>query len=145
MKNNKGHILSKVEGFTLIEMLVVIAIIGLLSSVVLVALGPSRNKAKDARIISDLRQIQVIAETLYNGTTGKYPDAATLKGNANVTTASADITANGGTGFDIMPATGVTTVAFYATLNSLSIYCLDSNGFGGEITSNSSASDGTCN
>ena len=54
-------------------MLVVIAIIGLLSSVVLVALGPSRNKAKDARIISDLRQIQVIAETLIQRNDGKIP------------------------------------------------------------------------
>ncbi|MEK7651445.1 MAG: type II secretion system protein [Patescibacteria group bacterium] len=137
MKNNKG--------FTLIEMLVVIAIIGLLSSVVLVALGPSRTKAKDTRIISDLRQIQVIAETLYNGTTGKYPDSTALKANASVTIASTDITANGGTGFAVMPATGATTVAFYATLNSTKIYCLDSDGFGGEIASITSAADGTCN
>lgn len=134
MKNNKG--------FTLIEMLVVIAIIGLLSSVVLVALGPSRNKEKDARIISDLRQIQVIAETLY--TDGNYPDAATIKANGSVTAASADISASGGTGFDIMPVTGSTVVAIYATLNSGNAYCIDSSGFGGEIAAISSAADGTC-
>ncbi len=55
------------EGFTIIEMLVVVAIIGLLSSVVLTALGPARDKAKDARIIQEMNQVRSIAETLYNG------------------------------------------------------------------------------
>ncbi len=54
MKNKKG--------FTLIEMLVVVGIVGLLSSVILVALGPARNKGKNARIISDLKQIGDYAE-----------------------------------------------------------------------------------
>ncbi len=58
------------SGFTLIEMLVVIAIIGILSASVLVALGPSRDKAKDARIISGIKQAQAIVETLYNPTGG---------------------------------------------------------------------------
>lgn len=52
MINNK-----KSRGFTLIELLVVIAVIGLLSSVVLVQLGPVRGKARDARRMSDIKQI----------------------------------------------------------------------------------------
>lgn len=55
------------RGFTIIEMLVVVAVIGLLSSVILTALGPARDKAKDARIIQEMNQIRSIAETLYNG------------------------------------------------------------------------------
>jgi len=47
----------KNKAFTLIELLVVIAIIGLLASIVLVSLGPARDKAKAVRVISDLTQI----------------------------------------------------------------------------------------
>jgi prepilin-type N-terminal cleavage/methylation domain-containing protein len=64
------------KGFTLIEMLVVVAIIGLLSSVVVVGVGTARKQARDARRISDIRQIQNLLENYY-GTNNKYPAALT--------------------------------------------------------------------
>jgi len=54
------------EGFTLIELLVIIAIIGLLASIVLVSVGPSRKKARDARRESDIRQINLAMEMCYD-------------------------------------------------------------------------------
>ncbi|MDO8619991.1 MAG: type II secretion system protein [bacterium] len=62
------------KGFTLIELLVVIAIIGILSSVVLASLNGARTKARDARRVAELKQIQVALE-LYYDANGKYPVA----------------------------------------------------------------------
>lgn len=65
--------ISKSGGFTLIEMLVVVAIIGLLSSVVIVGLNDARKKARDARRIADLRQVQNGLENFYSSNDQKYP------------------------------------------------------------------------
>lgn len=60
------------KGFTLVELLVVIAIIGLLSTLAVVSLGSARSKARDARRISDIKQIQSALE-LYFADAGAYP------------------------------------------------------------------------
>ena len=67
------------KGFTLIELLVVIAIIGLLSTLAVVALGNARQKARDARRLSDLKQLQTALELYYTDQTA-YPagSSATL-------------------------------------------------------------------
>jgi len=56
----------KNKGFTLIELLVVISIISLLSSIVLASLNNARAKARDAKRISDLHQVQIALELFYN-------------------------------------------------------------------------------
>ncbi len=66
----------KKKGFTLIELLVVIAIIGILSSVVLASLNSAREKARDGKRISDVKQIQLALE-LYFDDFGGYPTALT--------------------------------------------------------------------
>ncbi len=64
----------KSRGFTLIELLVVVAIIGLLSSVILASLNGARKKGRDARRISDLKQLQVAMELYYGEqATPAYP------------------------------------------------------------------------
>ncbi len=70
MKNKKG--------FTLVELLVVIAIIGLLSTIAFISLNRARGKARDAKRISDVRQIQSALELYYNDQgTPQYPDLDT--------------------------------------------------------------------
>jgi prepilin-type N-terminal cleavage/methylation domain-containing protein len=61
------------RGFTLIELLVVIAIIGILSATVLVSLNTTRLKARDARRLSDMQQIQTALELYYFDNGGNYP------------------------------------------------------------------------
>jgi len=68
--------MKKQKGFTLIELLVVIAIIGLLSTLAVVALNNARQKSRDARRISDIKQIQTALELYYNDA-GGYPTALT--------------------------------------------------------------------
>ena len=63
------------SGFTLIEMLIVIAIIGILASIVLVGLGPIQRRGRDARRQADLRQVQNALELYYNKC-GYYPGNA---------------------------------------------------------------------
>lgn len=64
--------LKKHRGFTLIELLVVIAIIGLLSTLSVVSLNNARARARDARRVSDVKQIQTALELYYNDV-GIYP------------------------------------------------------------------------
>jgi len=63
------------RGFTLIELLVVIAIIAILSSTVLASLRTARSKARDARRMSDVRQLRSALE-LYYDKNGSYPSTA---------------------------------------------------------------------
>lgn len=74
MKGGEKMKLNK-KGFTLIELLVVIAIIGLLSTLAVVALNTARTKSRDAKRISDVKQIQTALE-LYYADKGNYPTQA---------------------------------------------------------------------
>lgn len=56
----------KKRGFTLVELLVVIAIIGILASIVMVNLLTARQKARDAKRIADVKNIQLSLEEYYS-------------------------------------------------------------------------------
>ena len=69
MKNDK-------KGFTIIELLVVISIIGLLSTISVVALNGARKKSRDAKRVGDMKQIQTSLELYFNDNSA-YPVSAT--------------------------------------------------------------------
>jgi len=60
------------KAFTLVELLVVIAIIGILSTLSVVALNSARAKARDARRLSDIKQIRTALDMYYDSA-GIYP------------------------------------------------------------------------
>lgn len=59
-------------GFTLVEILIVISIIGILSGIVIMSVGPVRMKGRDTQRISDLSSIRIALE-IYKSQNGTYP------------------------------------------------------------------------
>jgi len=103
--------MNKSRGFTIIELIVVIAIIAILAAIVLVNVTQYINKAKDASVQGNLASMQTAASACFSDSSGC---------NANY------LTYNGGT------ATGYTTS--FSTMNA-SIHGQDN----GAITQNWSA------
>lgn len=67
----------KQKGFTLIEILVVIAIIGILSSVIMVSVNTAAKKARDLKRVADVRQIQM-ALHMYKSKEAVFPSSLSV-------------------------------------------------------------------
>lgn len=84
----------KRRGFTLIELLVVIAIIGLLSTLAVVSLNNARQRSRDAKRLSDVKQLQTALELFYSEN-GSYPLSDSANAGKLLTTDDGN---DGGTG-----------------------------------------------
>ncbi len=67
MKRQPDH-----HGFTLVELLIVVAILGLLMGILVPSLGQARRQARRAQCATKLRDI-FLATTMYVGDYGKFP------------------------------------------------------------------------
>ncbi len=106
------------HGFTLVELLVVIAIIGLLSTIGVVSLNSARAKARDAKRLSDVRQITSVLELYYNGKQ-QYPQSPATGRQMSDTDASGCVSEqNGVVG---APATGDVAAAACGAVPLLSV------------------------
>jgi len=65
-------------GFTLVELLVVIGIIGILSGILLVSLSGGTESARAARCLSNMRNLAAACQT-YGAETGRYPHAGSIE------------------------------------------------------------------
>jgi prepilin-type N-terminal cleavage/methylation domain-containing protein len=76
-------------GFTIVELLIVIVVIGILAAITVVAYNGVQERARNASIMSDIKKVQKYIEA-YNAENGSYPvtSATTISGsntNAAVT------------------------------------------------------------
>ncbi|MCF0247875.1 MAG: type II secretion system protein [Synergistes sp.] len=69
------------KGFTLVEMLIVIIIIGALSGMMMLSTGSATDKAEATRIVSDMRNIKAAA-IMYYSDHSAWPESHNFDGNA---------------------------------------------------------------
>ncbi|MFZ5845374.1 MAG: prepilin-type N-terminal cleavage/methylation domain-containing protein [Patescibacteria group bacterium] len=66
------------RGFTLMELLIVIAIIGILIAVGTVSYSSAQKKSRDSRRMQDLKSVQNAWEQYYADNSGNYPSSCTI-------------------------------------------------------------------
>jgi len=74
MDKQKGLALSRAEGFTLIELIVTIAIIAILSAIILFSVTQYMSKGKDSNVYGNLVVLIPAGEVFYNGNGNSYND-----------------------------------------------------------------------
>lgn len=71
-RNRHGQTLTSSRGFTIVELLIVVVIIGILATIVIVAYNGITRKAQDSVLQSDLKDASTTLE-IANATDGSYP------------------------------------------------------------------------
>ena len=91
----KKMLKKKSKGFTLVELLIVIIIIGMLAGMMMLSTGGATAKAEATKIVSDMRNMKAAAVMVYAdggdwpekiGDLSEYLDGTVKSGDANPTT-----------------------------------------------------------
>jgi prepilin-type N-terminal cleavage/methylation domain-containing protein len=87
-------------GFTLVELLVVISIIGILASVIFVSFDGARESARNGAIMTELKEMQLALE-VFRAQNDRYPGAdLTSQPNCTNVDAGVHFAQQGGIGFN---------------------------------------------
>jgi prepilin-type N-terminal cleavage/methylation domain-containing protein len=76
MRRPKKHNSGLGAAFTLVELLVVVAVIALIASLLLPALGKAKEKGREARCVSNLKQLGVAFHLYLGDYNERFPAAA---------------------------------------------------------------------
>lgn len=95
--------LKQQKGFTIVELLIVIVVIGILAAITIVAFNGIQNRAKSTKAQGVASEVQKKAEA-YNADQGRYPlseseftgEIASLGANTNIEAAAASINVDNG-------------------------------------------------
>lgn len=135
---------TKIKGFTLIEFLVVLAIISLLAAMVLIAFNASRNKSRDAAVKSLMAQIRNIGDIYY---TSQTPNTYVgLDSGNDIASIETDVKKNNGSVNLTHPTPlSATVYCFQSPINTGGYWCVDSTGYRGFPTAqNTCVNTGAC-
>ena len=128
------------KGFTLLEIVVVVAIVAVITVAIIIAVETARNRTRDAVIISSLEQIQAIGKTVYNRET-EYKE---LEDHPDVENIRAKITGELGRSFNLKFPEGAANpsvedygydryCAYVYLFQREELFCVDSTGFKGRV------------
>lgn len=101
------------SGFTLIELLIVVVIIGILAAIAIPKFSATRNKAAQAALKSDLRNLMTAQESYFG-------DWATYGANSGVFTTGANLWAPSG---GVSAAVAGAATGYDATVTSGAVSC----------------------
>jgi prepilin-type N-terminal cleavage/methylation domain-containing protein len=85
-------------GFTLIELLIVVVIIGILASIAIPKFANTKQKAYEAAMRTDLRNISSAMESYFSDNNSAYPTTLTALGTAYKASSGVTIVLGGVTG-----------------------------------------------
>lgn len=139
------------KGFTLVEMLVVVAMVGVLSTVVIIQFTGAQKHARDTKRKEDAVQYQTALEIYANNHANKYPlgtsvvELTSICTSLGISNCPADPTQTGNNNYKYRgDATGNAYVLFVTTEDPLNRWVICSNGNKGSMSASWLPTSSTC-